>query len=212
MEDRFSPSTSRLDLAAAMSEALAETAANRGDGAVVQGAEESLIRRARRGDLAAFEALVHTYQGRVFKVCHAMVDDQQTSEDLVQDTLLQAWKRLPSLRRPGSFRPWLLRIARNRCRDHWRRSGGPISKGIEYEDVSRGLPAARDPELPRLLEEALSRLSSGQSEVFRLHEFAGLSHEEVAEIRGTSVGTSRALLRQAREALRQSPRLKDYKL
>ncbi len=67
------------------------------------------------------------YKGVVHSIVLARVEREQ-ADDLVQDTFLRAWERLPSLRRPEAFGPWLLNIARNRVTDdaRVRRARGPM--------------------------------------------------------------------------------------
>ena len=76
-------------------------------------AEEHLLRRAKGGDLGAFEVLYRDHVGRVFAICRRMTGDHARAEELTQETFLRAWTRLGTFRRGHSFRPWLGKVAVN---------------------------------------------------------------------------------------------------
>jgi RNA polymerase sigma-70 factor, ECF subfamily len=75
--------------------------------------EASLVRRAQRGDRAAFDELVRRTSRLVFARLHLDCGDLHQAEDLLQETLLTAFRSLGQLTEPDKFRPWLLRIAAN---------------------------------------------------------------------------------------------------
>ena len=83
--------------------------------------EEELVRRARKGDRAAFEELVRRTSRLVFARLYLETGDAHRAEDLLQETLLIAFRSLGGLKDPAGFRPWLLRIARNAAIDAARR-------------------------------------------------------------------------------------------
>jgi RNA polymerase sigma factor (sigma-70 family) len=85
-----------------------------------QAEDEPLVARSRRGDLAAFNALVEAYQGRVYNLCLRMLASPEAAEDAAQDAFLSAYRNLQHFR-GASFRAWLLRIATNACTDELRR-------------------------------------------------------------------------------------------
>src|SRR5438067_13351986 len=75
--------------------------------------DEALVRKARGGDRAAFEELVRRTSRLVFARLFLEVGDSHRAEDLLQETLLSAFRSLGSLADPAGFRPWLLKIAQN---------------------------------------------------------------------------------------------------
>jgi RNA polymerase sigma-70 factor (ECF subfamily) len=89
--------------------------------------EEALLERARDGDEAAFGGLVDRYSGELKLHCYRIVGSVQDAEDLVQDTLLAAWRGLDRFEGRASLRTWLYRIATNRCLNALR-DGGRVTR------------------------------------------------------------------------------------
>lgn len=79
--------------------------------------ERSLVLRAQDGDVEAFERLVGLHQGRLFLIAFLVLNDRLDAEDVVQESLLLAWKRLHLLEKPESFRSWISQICANRATD-----------------------------------------------------------------------------------------------
>ncbi len=166
-----------------------------------------LVERARRGDSAAFEALVRRHYRAAFAVALAVLGDGMDAEDACHDGFLQALERLDQLRRPDRFAGWLVQIVRNRARNLRNylkvRSARPLDP--EFAAAGRDGPAARfeRSELRRRLEAALDALSQVQREVVLLHDLEGWKHREIAELLGLSEGMSRQHLMAGRRALRE---------
>ena len=87
--------------------------------------EEELLRRARAGDESAFAQLADRFRAELQLHCYRIVGSVQDAEDMVQETLLAAWRSLERFEGRASLRSWLYRIATNRClnalRDRGRR-------------------------------------------------------------------------------------------
>ena len=77
--------------------------------------QTALVLAAQVGDQMAFETLVDAYRRELLVHCYRMLGTFHDAEDLVQETLLRAWEKRTSLTSPGSYRPWLYRIATNLC-------------------------------------------------------------------------------------------------
>ena len=82
-----------------------------------------LISRARAGDEDAFRALTEPHRRELHVHCYRMLGSVQDAEDVLQETLLAAWRGLPGFEGRGSLRAWLYRIATNRCLNALRDSG-----------------------------------------------------------------------------------------
>jgi RNA polymerase sigma-70 factor (ECF subfamily) len=173
---------------------------------------ESLLDRARAGDLLAFNALVEEHQGIVFNVCLRMLGSRQAAEDAAQDAFISAWRNLSSLR-GELFRPWLLRIAANACRDELRRRARRPSASLEGA-FEEGMPEPTDPdpapeasllgaELRGNIEEALLQLPEDQRLAVVLCDIQGLEYEEIAAAMRANIGTVKSRLSRGRAKMRR---------
>ena len=84
-----------------------------GEDAVPEISEALLVRRAKGGDMAAFEALYRRHSGRVNALCLRMTGDRGKAEDCVQEAFVQAWRRIGSFEGRSAFGTWMHRIAVN---------------------------------------------------------------------------------------------------
>jgi len=103
--------------------------------------------RSNPRDGRAFEELIGPHLGTVTRLIRYQLGDLADVEDLVQETMIQAWQDLPRLREPDRARQWLLQIARNRCRDYFKRAG---RREIPTDDAQMEVHTGRlGPTLPR---------------------------------------------------------------
>ena len=164
------------------------------------------VERARRGDAAAYGALVRRHYRAAYAVALAVLGNPMDAEDVCQDAFLRALERLDSLRKPERFSAWLLQIVRNQARNFrsYRRlrSARPLDESSAAADEDPAREAERQ-ELRRELESALSGLSEIEREVVLLHDLEGRKHREIAEALGLSEGMSRQHLMGARRLLRE---------
>ena len=168
-------------------------------------ADEALVRRARAGDMAAFEALYRRYAGRIHGLCLRMTGSTAAAEDCVQEAFVQAWQNLDRFEGRSAFGTWLHRIAVNRVlssqRAERRRPAMLVSVGDDGEDPWGAAPGPTDPGTDMDLERAIAGLPDGARNVFVLQAVCGFSHEETAEMLGVAVGTCKAQLHRARQLL-----------
>jgi RNA polymerase sigma-70 factor (ECF subfamily) len=180
--------------------------------------DERLIRAAQAGDLPSFNALVVRHERSVYNLCLRMLRDVSSAEDATQDTFLKAWTAIATFQ-GGLVRPWLLRIATNRCYDVLRaRSRRPAdsldAEEFESEPVwTSQAPAGEHPEafaaraeLSVHLERALATLPEDQRLVVILSDVHGHPYDEIADITGVAVGTVKSRLSRARARLRDALR------
>ncbi len=169
------------------------------------------LERARGGDLAAFNALVLENQGIVFNVCLRMLGSRQAAEDAAQDAFVSAWRNLKAMR-GEQFRPWLLRIASNACRDELRRRGRRPAASLDAA-FEEGMPHPADPEpapesallgaeLRKGIEAALLQVPEDQRLAVILCDVQGLQYEEIALVTRANVGTVKSRLNRGRARLR----------
>src|SRR3954468_23403232 len=94
--------------------------------------DERLVALTRRGNQAAYEALVGRYQSRLLSFCRHMLGSKEDAEDVLQEVFAAAFNAMHADERPINVRPWLYRIARNRSLNHLRRTQ---AIGVDSMDV-----------------------------------------------------------------------------
>jgi len=164
-----------------------------------------LVEQAQAGDETAFEALYRLHVGRINALCRRMLGDARWAEDVVQDAFVRAWRMLGGFRRESSFGSWLYRLTVNVVLLELRSAKRRRARVVTCEDVTEfeeNRPAA-EPESALDLEKAIAGLPEQARIVFVLHEIEGYQHEEIGQMLGTAVGTSKAQLHRARQLLRE---------
>jgi RNA polymerase sigma factor (sigma-70 family) len=180
--------------------------------------DRRLVEAAKRGDLPSFNALVVRHERPVYALCLRMLRDQMAAEDAAQDSFIKAWSSIGSFR-GDLFRPWLLKIASNRCLDVIRARGRRPADSLdampfEIEPEWSSQSSAGEPpeahalrgELSSHLERTLASLPDDQRLVVILSDIEGRSYEEIADIIGAATGTVKSRLSRARAKLRESLR------
>jgi len=164
----------------------------------------ALVRRARAGDQAAFDALVRTYMEQAFRVAYRVVGHREDAEDLVQDAFLAAYQYLDSFEIGRPFGPWLIRIVLNRGsnlrRARARRSMEPETDGVS--DAPSALDETERGDTGRILRDALATLSERQRLIVTMFDVDGLTSTEIGEMLELAPGTVRWHLHEARRHLR----------
>jgi len=168
-------------------------------------AEAALIEACQRGDPEAFDRLVERYQRDVYRLCYRFVNHHEDASDLAQEAFLKAWKAIGRFRGDSSFSTWLYRITVNACLNH-RASRRPFAQELpeSLPDPDRGAEArALRDDKARQVRDAVSRLPEKQRATLILKVYHELTHEDVAQILGSSVGTVKSNLFHALGNLRR---------
>jgi RNA polymerase sigma-70 factor (ECF subfamily) len=168
--------------------------------------QAELVRRAARGDAAAFELLVTSRADRAFRIARAILAGDADARDATQDAFVQAWRELPRLRDPEQFDAWLRRILVNACRAQLRARKGvrEISLDVAADPRAGGPGMADRVGDTDLLARAFDRLDAEKRTILVLHY---LDHQPVAAIAGVlgvPIGTVKWRLSDARAALRRA--------
>ena len=161
--------------------------------------EDMLVRRARRGDHAAFEALYRRHARAVHALALRLTGDHAAAEDIVQDTFLRMHGFLGGFRPGAPLRPWLKRVAGNLAIDRLRRQRPSLD--VPLEDDVRADPGA-GPELHAESLGLLQRLPPLVRTVVWLHAMEGWSHPELAARFGRSQSWSKSVLSRGLARLR----------
>jgi RNA polymerase sigma-70 factor (ECF subfamily) len=166
------------------------------------GTDEDLVRRAQRGDRAAFDELVVRHRDRVYAVALRLTRNPADAEDALQDTFLNAYRGLARFGGRARVSTWLYRIAANASFDVIARRRGrdqPLDEGA-HEPAATGDPFAQSAER-RALERALAALPDEFREAVVLCDIAGLGAGEAAELIGVPAGTVKSRVFRARALL-----------
>jgi len=177
--------------------------------------ESELVKRARRGDLGAYDELVRRYQERVYATVYHMTSNHEDANDLAQEAFIKAFQALKSFKGGSSFYTWVYRIAVNKTlnflksrknRSHF--SLNDVDFNAENNPDLVALISDKTPrreagltELQEKLNEVMQQLSEQHRLVVTLHDVQGLPHEEIAKIMDCNVGTVRSRLFYARQQL-----------
>ncbi len=165
--------------------------------------EALLIRRAKKGDQRAFEALYRSNVDKVYALCLRMTGNVSEAEDCAQEAFIQAWNQLSKFRGDSAFSTWMHRIAVNAVLGRMRKSKRDQNRLEIVADRTEVAPLTSDEGALRDLSEAIDRLPDGARHVFVLHAVYGYSHDEAGSMLGIATGTSKAQVHRARRLLAQ---------
>ncbi len=160
-------------------------------------------------DMQAFEQLYLRHHRRVYSLCLRMLQNTAQAEDLSQDVFIVVFRKLKSFRGDSAFTTWLHRVTVNQVLMHYRKrhvkyeifesnlSG--CEKLLMESESSSSVPIDKN----LILSAALTQLPDGYKRTFVLHDILGYEHQDVADIMGVSIGTSKSQLHKARLKLRK---------
>jgi RNA polymerase sigma factor (sigma-70 family) len=169
--------------------------------------DERLVAFTRRGNVAAFETLVGRYETRLLAFCRHLLGSREDAEDILQEVMAAAFNAILADDRPIKVRPWLYRIARNRCLNHLRRNQamGVDSMDVHFSDNGASTAdKVHDREEFRLLVGDIQDLPETQRTALVLREMDALSYEQIAEAMETTVPSVKSLLVRARVSLAEA--------
>jgi RNA polymerase sigma factor (sigma-70 family) len=166
-----------------------------------------LIAMARSGNAGAFETIVDRYQGRLLGFCRQMLGSTEDAEDVLQEVFVNAYRAMLADEREINLRPWLYRIARNRCLNHLRK---PTADAQESMDMVPAVEASSTAERVHNREEFrqllgdVNKLPETQRSALLLREMDAMSYEEIAAAMDTTVPSVKSLLVRARISLAEA--------
>src|SRR5271166_6526247 len=169
------------------------------------GRNETVLERARAGDLDAFESLLRSHERQVLGTALRLLGRLEDAQDAAQDVFVRLFRNLKKLQSMDAVGPWLHRVTVNVCNDAWRKRR-PESDITEFSITSE----APDPETvaaqsqrQRAVVRGLGTLARKERAALVLREVEGLSTREVAEILGSSEVTVRTQICSARIKLKK---------
>ncbi len=179
--------------------------------------EELQIRNAQRGNLAAFEKLVHLYDSRIMQLIFNMINDVEDTKDLYQEVFIKAFQSIKSFRFQSEFYTWLFRIAVNTCinfrKQKTSRQQEPLENYLAENNANWKIYiAAKDgnpeqqlihKELCSQIRQSIDQLSAKQRSVFVLKHYHDYRLREIADIMNCSEGTVKNYMFRAVKKLRE---------
>jgi RNA polymerase sigma factor (sigma-70 family) len=170
-------------------------------------AESRWVDQARAGDRLAFEKLYRGHCDHIYGLCWRLCGgDSALAEDMVQESFVRAWNKLDLFKGDSKFGTWLHRLAVNVVLSDRRIRVKRLRREQEFDDdIERVQVGDRDvfAGLRRDLEAAIARLPERARTVLILYDIEGYRHEEIAEMTGMAVGSSKAQLHRARKLVRE---------
>ena len=165
--------------------------------------QRALVDLARRGDEEAFADLARAVGDRLMAIAYRILRDVDRAEDAVQQTLVTAWRELPTLRDDDRFEAWLRRILVHACyaearhRRRWANNVRvlPVDGPAGPDDIATVIDRDR-------LDRGFRRLPPQQAAIFVLHHYVGLTLPEIADELGIPLGTVKSRLYYATQSLR----------
>jgi RNA polymerase sigma factor (sigma-70 family) len=169
--------------------------------------DEKLIAMARSGNPGAFETIVDRYQGRLLGFCRQMLGSTEDAEDVLQEVFVNAYRAMLADEREINLRPWLYRIARNRCLNYLRKPKADAQESMdmvpEVEAASTAEKVHNREEFRQILSD-VNKLPETQRAALLLREMDALSYEEIAAAMETTVPSVKSLLVRARISLAEA--------
>jgi RNA polymerase sigma-70 factor (ECF subfamily) len=173
--------------------------------AAVREDDRQAIAACQQGEREAFDRLVERYQRDVYRLCYRYVNNHQDANDMAQDVFLKAYRAIGRFRGDSSFSTWLYRIAVNTCLNF--RAARRLPQDELSDQIADGGASAAErlhaAERSAEVRRAVARLPEKQRATLILKIYQDLTHEEVAGILGSSVGTVKANLFHALANLRK---------
>jgi RNA polymerase sigma-70 factor (ECF subfamily) len=152
--------------------------------------------------------IYNEYYTKVRKFILALVKDEWVADDLIQETFVRIQENLGSVKDPARISSWIFRIAYNLCQDHFRQS----RKSANDEATSQeGMEVSKEASVPKELEQRqmgecvqdnVNLLPESLRTVLIFYDIMEFSHQEVAEILGTTIENTKVRLHRARKKLK----------
>jgi RNA polymerase sigma-70 factor (ECF subfamily) len=168
--------------------------------------DHELLQRLRNGGEDAFDAIFRTHYAPLVGLAESLVRERAIAEEVVQEVMLEMWRRRETLHVQESLRAYLFRATRNRALNHLRherveRRGEPFARG-ETATPALGHHRLVEDEIDAALRDAVQALPERCRQVFELSRAQGLRYAEIATTLGISVKTVEAQMGKALRILR----------
>lgn len=180
--------------------------------------DQALVERAQAGDKKAFELLVSKYQRRLSRLVARFVKEPDEVADVVQETLIKAYRSLGNFRGESAFYSWIYRIAVNTAKNYLNQNSlnyaiTATDKDGEEVDLTEKIADWHTPEAEMInreimdtINQAIEQLPEELRQAIVLREIDGLSYDEIAQVMNSPAGTVRSRISRARDAIAEQLR------
>ncbi|MFD2116253.1 RNA polymerase sigma factor [Paenibacillus yanchengensis] len=171
--------------------------------------EQKLYDQWMQGNSDALDRIIKRHYNYIFAYIYRYCSDYHLAYDLTQETFIKMVRHIHTLKNIEQLRHWLLKIALNTCRDHFKiRSNQMIQKEVEYEDaISEQLGQQKDSlaqmDDAMLIQQLLQMLPDYQRETIILRYYYDLKITDIAELTDTELSTVKSRLKQGIEKLQK---------
>jgi RNA polymerase sigma-70 factor (ECF subfamily) len=177
---------------------------------------EKVILRCKRGDRKAQYEIYKQYAKAMYNVCLRITGDTQEAEDVLQEAFLTAFDKIESYRNEATFGAWLKKIVIHTALNQVRKRKyqfTEITEDDDYEDDSYQEIALNEENSLQVeqIRKAITKLPDGFRVVFSLYLLEGYDHQEIAEILGISVSTSKSQYNRAKKKLKEILKMQGLK-
>ncbi len=156
--------------------------------------EEQLLAALRRGDDKAFALIYNAFVGKSYNFVYALVKDEETAKDIVQDTFIKVYLKRDTISKAGSFSSYLYTMLRNAVLDFF------DSESVKYRYLTKLKYSSDDfadlvndemnaSELREMIEKSLSGMPRQRQHIFKLSRYKGMPNKEIAKMFGISKRT-----------------------
>ena len=176
------------------------------------------VKKAQRGDKAAFDSIIKVYRQTITDLCRRYMRNSEEALDMAQDVFCAAYTSMGKFEHKSKFSTWLYRVAVNLCinrldmlkRRKYYDTGSIVAGGdggeyeIQIRDKSRGADEELESaETRRMIMEALEGFDAESRNVVILRDMQGLEYEEISSLLDLPLGSVKSKLNRAREKLKE---------
>lgn len=166
-----------------------------------------LIEACKKGDRTAHFRVYQLYSRAMYNLCIRMLGDQASAEDALQEAFVNAFKNIHRFEGRSSFGAWLKRIVVNKCLSILQK------RKMFFESIDERVMEMADEKQdetyiwsdisPAKVHQEIKNLPEGCRVIFNLYQLEGYDHQEIGEILGVSVSTSKSQYHRAKKLLRE---------
>lgn len=165
--------------------------------------QQKIIKECKKGKISAQHLLYRHYYSYAMSICLRYAKTRETAEEILNDSFLKVFRHIKKYNSDYPFTSWLRKIIINTAIDYYRKQ---LNKEEYYHSNLEKIIQCQNKAIENLETDdilyLLRKLSHTHRMVFNLYEMEGYNHKEIAEIIGTTEGTSRSYLKRAKEQLR----------